>query len=82
MNSNFSLYCESILNVLNDGLYISDPNGNTLWVNKMYEKLTGLGPQDLVGRNVRELVQEGVFDQVVNPDRDLSDPLAGTLFRI
>lgn len=68
MSSNFSLYCESILNVLNDGLYISDPDGNTLWVNKMYEKLTGLGPQDLVGRNVRELVQEGVFDQVVNPD--------------
>ncbi len=67
INSAISRYCESILNALNDGVYISDPDGMTLWINQMYETLTGLKKSDVVGKNVRMLVEEGVFDKIVNP---------------
>lgn len=73
MDLHISRYCDHILDVLNDGVYITDPEGTTLWVNRMYETLTGLGQKDLLGKNVRSLVEEGVFDKVVNPEivRDL-----------
>ena len=60
-------YLDSILDVLSDGIYISDRDGNTLKVNTMYEKLIGLKREDLVGRKVQDLVKEGVFDVVLNP---------------
>lgn len=68
MDLHISRYCDHILNVLNDGVYITDTEGTTLWVNRMYETLTGLGGAELLGKNVRELVQEGVFDSVLNPE--------------
>jgi len=60
-------HIESILDVLSDGIYISDREGYTLKVNKMYEKLIGLRKEDLVGRRVQDLVKEGVFDVILNP---------------
>jgi PAS domain S-box-containing protein len=57
----------SILDVLSDGIYISDREGCTLRVNTMYEKLIGLKKEDLIGRRVQDLVKEGVFDVVLNP---------------
>jgi len=59
---------DRILDVLSDGIYISDREGNTLKVNTMYEKLIGLKKEDLIGRKVQDLVREGVFDVVVNPE--------------
>ena len=63
-----SRYVERILDALPDGLFISDISGVTLYVNKMYEQLTGLRQDRVVGKNVRSLVEEGVFDHVLNPD--------------
>ena len=62
-----SRYVERILDALPDGLFISDISGVTLYVNKMYEQLTGLRQDRVVGKNVRSLVEEGVFDHVLNP---------------
>lgn len=61
-------YVINILDSLDDGVYVSDFEGVTLHVNPMYERLTGLKAVDLVGRNVRELKDSGVFDVIVNPD--------------
>jgi len=60
-------YMDSVLDVLSDGIYISDREGNTLKVNTMYERLIGFRREDLVGRRVQDLVEEGVFDVVLNP---------------
>jgi PAS domain S-box-containing protein len=60
-------HIDSVLDVLSDGIYISDREGYTLKVNTMYEKLIGLKKEDLIGRRVQDLVQEGVFDVVLNP---------------
>ena len=40
----------------------------TLFVNKRYEQLTGLKKEELIGRLVTELVNEGKYDVVLNPD--------------
>lgn len=60
-------HIDSVLDVLSDGIYISDREGYTLKVNTMYEKLIGLKKEDLIGRKVQDLVKEGVFDVVLNP---------------
>lgn len=60
-------YLVSVLDVLNDGVYISDQHGETLLVNAMYERLTGLRAAELVGKNVHDLLQDGIFDTILNP---------------
>lgn len=57
-----------ILDAVPSGVFITDVSGRTLYINRMYEHLTGLCLADLQGRNVRELVQDGIFDCVLNPE--------------
>lgn len=61
-------FCDGILDVLQDGVYISDRTGKTLKINRMYEQLTGLKKEELVGRNVIDLVKEGKYDVALNPE--------------
>lgn len=61
-------YFERILDTLPDGVFISDTSGTTLRVNRMYEQLTSLLQEQVRGKNVRTLVEEGVFDKVLNPE--------------
>ncbi len=60
-------YFENILAALDDGVYVSNKEGMTLHVNRMYEKLTGLKAEELLGQNVRVLKEKGIFDEIVNP---------------
>ncbi len=55
-----------VFDSLNDGLYITDNNGITIAVNAMYENLTGLKAANLLGKNVSELVEKGVFSVALN----------------
>ena len=61
-------YLCHIFDTLNDGLYITDKVGTTLAVNSMYENLTGLKSSDLLGKNVSELVEQGIFDVALNSE--------------
>ncbi len=61
-------YVENILDLFDDGLFITDRGGISLKVNKMYEKMTGLTQEMIFGKHVSTLVEEGVFDTVVNPE--------------
>jgi len=63
-----SRHVESILDALPEGVFISDAQGVSLRVNRMYEQLTGLTQAQIEGRNVRQLMEDGVFDCVLNPD--------------
>lgn len=58
---------ESILGTLSDGVFISDTEETTLFVNRMYETLTGLRQGEIRDKDIRTLVQQGIFDKVVNP---------------
>jgi len=61
-------FLEGILDVLSDGIYITDAKGKTLAVNRMYEQLTGLKKDELVGKLVTDLRNQGIFDVVLNPE--------------
>jgi PAS domain S-box-containing protein len=60
--------CQGIFELISDGIYVSDVNGKTLAVNRMYEQVTGLNRHDLVGRSIFELRDEGNFNVLTNPE--------------
>ncbi len=59
---------EGILDVLSDGIYVTDAEGKTLAVNHMYEQLTGLKREEIMGKLVTDLRNQGNFDVVLNPE--------------
>lgn len=61
-------YVRHILDAVPSGVFISDTSGQTLYVNRMYEQLTGLKLEEIEGKNVRSLVEDGIFDHVLNPE--------------
>jgi|UniRef100_A0A7C4EV13 PAS domain S-box-containing protein len=56
---------EAIFESSYDGFYITDGQANTIRVNSAYERITGLNREDLIGRNMQELVEEKFFDHSV-----------------
>ncbi len=46
-----------------DGIYITDGKGNTLRINKSYERITGLKRENLIGKNMKTLVNEGYISE-------------------
>jgi len=50
-----TLEFEEIANHLQDGIYISDGTGNTLFINKAYTRITGITPEMVLGKNVKEI---------------------------
>ncbi|VVS92162.1 sigma-54 interaction domain-containing protein [Desulfoluna spongiiphila] len=55
---------DAILNVLHEGVCISNADGVILKMNPMYERLCGLPPEALLGKKVSFLnSKEGVFDE-------------------
>lgn len=61
-------YFDKIMDVLSDGIYISDSSGMTLRVNSMYEKLTGLKREEMEGKLVNDLKSQGKYNVILNPD--------------
>lgn len=45
-----------------DGIWITDGKGNTLFINKAIERITGLSAKNVIGKNMAELVEKGIFD--------------------
>jgi PAS domain S-box-containing protein len=67
----FDVLCrhvDGILDLLHDGVYISDAEGRTIKVNAPYEQLTGMSEEQLKGENVYRLRNKGVFNTIVNPE--------------
>lgn len=56
---------DSIIESSFDGIYITDGAGNTLRINQAYTRITGITASEVIGKNMKELVEEGVFDQSV-----------------
>ena len=46
-----------------DGIYITDKYATTLYLNSSYEKITGLSKEDILGENMRELVQKNIISK-------------------
>ncbi len=50
------------LNASSDGILISDNKGNVLYVNHAYENTTGLKKDDLLGKNLKILLEQKLFN--------------------
>ena len=57
------LRISDILNSSYDGIYITDGEANTIMVNKAYERIAGIKIEELMGRNMNDLVNEGYISQ-------------------
>ncbi len=53
---------------LYDGVYIADGRGRTLYVNRSYQRITGIDRSELIGRTVTELVAAGLYTNPVTPE--------------
>ena len=53
---------------LYDGIYITDGQGKTLYVNAAYTRITGIRPEEVVGKYVDELVVSGIYLNAVTPE--------------
>lgn len=59
---NLSRELDAIIDSSYDGLWICDAQGTVLRINRASERLNVIQAQDVVGRNMRELVDEGLVD--------------------
>ena len=57
---------EAIIENIYDGLYITNGNADTLMVSGAYERITGIRRNEVLGKNMRELVARGVIDRSVS----------------
>ncbi|MGR6835733.1 sigma 54-interacting transcriptional regulator [Syntrophomonas erecta] len=46
-----------------DGIYVTDGQGKTLRFNEAYSRITGIKPEEVIGKTMHQLVEEGVYDQ-------------------
>ena len=44
-----------------DGIHISDGEGRVLFVNRAYTRITGIQPEEVVGRRVQDIEEEGIL---------------------
>lgn len=56
-------YLEVILDNFRDGIYIADKEANTVYLNHSYELISGLPKSEVLGKNMRDLVERGVISQ-------------------
>lgn len=53
----------NIINSLYDGVFITDGCGITVKINKAYERITDLKPQQLIGYHMEEIIKEGYISK-------------------
>jgi PAS domain S-box-containing protein/TyrR family helix-turn-helix protein len=56
---------DAIINSMSDGLWVCDGEANALRINPASARLNDVDPAHVIGRNMRQLVEEGVFDRSV-----------------
>jgi PAS domain S-box-containing protein len=54
---------DAIINSTSEGLWISDSSATVLRVNPASERLNSIKAEQVVGRNMRDLIAEGMFDR-------------------
>lgn len=54
-------YVEEILDHVQEGIYITDSEANTVYINHTYELISGLLKTEMLGKNMRDLVEGGAI---------------------
>lgn len=56
----------AIFESITDGIYVTDGEGLTLRVNKAFEEITNITATEIVGHNVQDLIDQGVYEKSVS----------------
>ena len=56
---------EAIISSSYDGFFITDGQGIVIRLNKAYERITGIKADEVLGRSMADLVQDGVYNESV-----------------
>ena len=59
-----------------DGIFITDKNCNVLRINHSYEEITGLTKDEILGKNMADLVQQKLISGGIFTAADLSSARA------
>ena len=62
---NLNKELDTIIEGISDGLYITDGDGYTTRINSTYEKITGIKSEEVMGKHMEELVEEGYYSESV-----------------
>ena len=62
---NMKNWLDTIIDSSYDGLWICDHEGKVIRINKASEKINQVKAEEVVGKNMRELITEGFFDKSV-----------------
>lgn len=65
INKNFLI---KVLDNSNQGIHIVDPTGITLYYNKLAEEIDGISKEEILGKNMKDLVKTGLFSTSVALD--------------
>lgn len=69
----------SLIEAIQDGIYITDKNAVTVTVNQAYERITGLKREQLVGKNMHDIVEQGLLTNSISADVLKSKSVVTTL---
>jgi len=61
-------WLDAIIESSYDGLWICDRDLTVLKVNKASARINGVSPDEVIGRNIMDLVEEGMFDKSVTAE--------------
>ena len=64
-HKNMKRWLDAVIDSCYDGLWICDHEGNVLRINKASERISGIQAQEVLGKNMRDLIQEGLYDRSV-----------------
>lgn len=57
-----------LIEKISEGIYITDGNANTIFVNEAYEYISGTNRDLFLGKNMHEVVKEGLIDKSATLD--------------
>ena len=61
----YGMIFKAIIQFSKDGLFVADQDGNVVMVNRASAEMQSFNASEILGRNVRDLVQEGYYDRSV-----------------
>jgi PAS domain S-box-containing protein len=54
-----------LINSSYDGIVVTDGQGKVLRINKAHQRVTGIAPEEMLGKNMQDVVKEGLTDKSV-----------------
>ncbi len=61
-------YLDQLFDAFKEGICISDVEGTVVHLNKRHAELTGIPREEMLGHSVRDFVERGRLDVVLNPE--------------